>query len=66
MINTTYQKVDEIANYLNALRAEFPGMSVAEMVGTADRGRLELKYVQLLLLANQLIRTSSYVLGRDD
>lgn len=68
MTNTTYQKIDEISDYLSALRVEFPApypFTVREMITTMSREALEKKYAELLLLAQQVTRTSSYTLGRE-
>jgi hypothetical protein len=65
-MNTTYQKIDEIADYLNAQRREFPRpMTVGEAITIMSREQLQKKYADLLLLSQQLIQTSSYILGRE-
>lgn len=63
--NTTYQKIAEIDHYMSGLRKEFPGAgTVGEMLAVASRATLERKYAELLLLSQQLTRTSEYTLGR--
>ena len=68
MTNTAYEKINEIANYLSDLRSTFPApypFTVREMIEIMPREVLEKKYAELLLLAQQLTYTSSYILGRE-
>ena len=68
MTNTAYEKINEVAHYLSALRGEFQApypFTVREMIEIMPREVLEKKYAELLLLAQQLTYTSSYILGRE-
>ena len=60
--NETYYHIDRIGDYLSALRREFPAMTVGEMIGNADRAVLERKYAELLMLSQQLLHASNYLL----
>jgi len=64
--NETYQKIDDIAAYINNLRKEFPGQTIGDMITQAPRAVIECKYAELLLLTSQLINTPNYSLGRDN
>jgi hypothetical protein len=64
--NETYQKIDDIAAYLNYLRNEFPDQTVSDLIMQSPRAVLERKYAQLLLLSQQLIDTPNYILGKEN
>jgi hypothetical protein len=64
--NETYQKIDDIAAYLNTLRKEFPSQTVGDLITQSPRAVLECKYAELLLLTSHLVNTPNYILGKEN